>query len=62
MIRECGEELIVKELSWHYHYLKERLGNKQVGFWSFEWEEEEKELKKLSKALKRVLAYYGEEV
>jgi hypothetical protein len=62
MMRDCCEELVVKELSWHYYNYKERLENKQVGCWSFEWEEEEKELKKLSKALKRVLAYYGEEV
>jgi hypothetical protein len=62
MKRDCGEKLIVKDLSWHYHNFKERLDNKQVGMWYFEWEEEKKELKKMTKALKRVLAYYGEEV
>jgi hypothetical protein len=62
MIRDCGEELIVNELRWHYHNHKERLENKQVGCWSFEWEEEKRELKKLTKSLKRVLAYYGEKV
>jgi hypothetical protein len=62
MKRDCGEKLIVEDLSWHYQYFKERLKNEEVGFWSFEWEEEEKKLKKMTKALKRVLAYYGEKV
>ena len=62
MKRDCGEKLIVEDLSWHYHNFKERLKNGEVGMWSFEWEEEEKKLKKMTKALKRVLAYYGEEV
>jgi hypothetical protein len=62
MKRDCGEKLIVEDLSWHYHNFNEKLKNKQVGFWSYEWEEEEKKLKKMTKALKRVLAYYGEKV
>jgi hypothetical protein len=62
MKRDCGEKLIVEDLSWHYHNFNEKLKNKQVGFWSYEWEEEEKKLKKMTKSLKRVLAYYGEDV
>ena len=62
MKRDCCEKMIVEDLSWHYHSFNEKLKNKTVGFWSFEWEEEEKKLKKMTKALKRVLAYYGEEV
>jgi hypothetical protein len=62
MKRDCCEQKVVDELSWHYRRFKECLENKEVGFWSYEWEEEEKKLKKLTKALKRVLAYYGEKV
>jgi hypothetical protein len=62
MTRDRFEQIVVDELSEHYHSHKQRLENKQVGCWSFEWEEEKKELKKLTKALKRVLAYYGENV
>lgn len=62
MKRDCCEEMIVKDLSWHYYNFKKSLENEEIGCWSFEWEEEEKKLKKMTKALKRVLAYYGEEV
>jgi hypothetical protein len=62
MKRDCGEKLIVEDLSWHYRRFKECLENKEVGFWSYEWEEEEKKLKKMTKALKRVLDFYGEKV
>ena len=62
MKRDCCEQKVVDELSWHYHNFKKRLENEEIGCWSYEWEEEEKKLKKMTKALKRVLAYYGEDV
>jgi hypothetical protein len=62
MKQDCCEKMIVEDLSWHYHNFNEKLKNHSIGFWSFEWEEEEKKLKKMSKALKRVLDFYGEKV
>ena len=61
-IEICEEQLhaiIVKELSAQLSYFKQDLKEGRVGTFSFDWDEDRKKVKRLIKALERVLDYYG---
>jgi hypothetical protein len=61
-IEICDEQLnaiIVKELSQQLGFLKKDLEEGRLGVFSFDRDENAKQLKKLAKALERVLDYYG---
>ena len=60
-IEICDEQLhaiVIKELSEQLSYLKEDLEEGKVGVFSFDWDEERKKVKRLIKALERVLDWY----
>jgi hypothetical protein len=58
MNRTNLEKKIIKELAWH---LSVQTYDQDPPMYSFEPEEERKKVKKLRKALKTVLRYYGHE-
>ena len=61
-IEVCDEQIesiIVKELSQQLGWIKEDLDNGRLGMFSYDREENTKQLKKLAKALKCVLDWYG---
>jgi HEPN domain-containing protein len=61
-IEICDEQLndiVVKELSAQLSYLKEDYEDGRVGVFSLDPDEERKEMKRLIKALERVLDWYG---
>lgn len=60
-IEICDEQLnaiVVKELSAQLSYLKEDYEDGKVGVFSFDWDEDRKKVKRLIKALERVLDWY----
>ena len=60
-IEICDEQLndiVVKELSAQLSYLKEDYEDGRVGVFSFDWDEDRKQVKRLIKALERVLEWY----
>ena len=62
-IEICDEQLhaiIIKELSAQLSYFKQDLEDGRVGVFSFDWDEDRKKVKRLIKALERVLDWYGE--
>ena len=64
-IELCDEQLtaiVIKELSAQLHYFKKDLKDGRVGVFSFDPDEERKEMKRLIKALERVLDYYGSDL
>ena len=61
-IEICDEQLndiIIKELSAQLSYFKQDLEEGRVGTFSFDYDEDRKQVKRLVKALERVLDYYG---
>lgn len=61
-IEVCDEQIesiIVNELSHHLRIVKEDLDKGRLGMFSYDLAENTKQLKKLAKALERVLDYYG---
>lgn len=61
-IEICDEQLnaiVIKELSAQLSYLKEDYEDGRVGVFSFDWDEDRKQVKRLIKALERVLDWYG---
>ena len=61
-IEVCDEQIesiIVKELSEQLGWIKEDLDKGKLGMFSFDPAENTKQLKKLAKALERVLDWYG---
>ncbi len=61
-IEVCDEQIesiIVKELSQQLGWIKEDLDKGKLGMFSFDPAENTKQLKKLAKALKCVLDWYG---
>lgn len=56
---EFVEKIIVEELKWHYLHA---VPNARPPMFSYDEETDKKEVKKLRKALKRVLEYYGHKV
>lgn len=63
-IEICDEQLnaiVNKELSAQLYYFKKDLKDGRVGVFSFDPAEERKEMKRLIKALERVLDWYGGE-
>ena len=61
-IEICDEQLndiVVKELSAQLSYFKQDLKEGRVGTFSFDYDEDRKQVKRLVKALERVLDYYG---
>ena len=59
----CDEQLnaiVIKELATQLSYLKEDYEDGRVGVFSFDWDEDRKKVKRLIKALERVLDWYGE--
>lgn len=61
-IEVCDEQInaiVIKELSFQLHYFKQDLKDGRVGVFSLDPDEERKEMKRLIKALERVLDYYG---
>lgn len=62
-IEICDEQLnaiVIKELAAQLSYLKEDYEDGRVGVFSFDWDEDRKKVKRLIKALERVLDWYGE--
>ena len=60
-IEICDEQLnaiVIKELSAQLSYLKEDYADGRVGVFSFDWDEDRKKVKRLIKALERVLDWY----
>ena len=60
-IEICDEQLndiVVKELSAQLSYLKADYEDGRVGVFSFDWDEDRKKVKRLIKALERVLEWY----
>ena len=60
-IEICDEQLndiVIKELSAQLSYLKEDYEDGRVGVFSFDWDEDRKKVKRLIKALERVLEWY----
>ena len=60
-IEICDEQLndiVIKELSAQLSYLKEDYDDGRVGVFSFDWDEDRKKVKRLIKALERVLDWY----
>jgi len=60
-IEICDEQLndiVIKELSAQLSYLKEDYEDGRVGVFSFDWDEDRKQVKRLIKALERVLDWY----
>jgi len=60
-IEICDEQLndiIIKELSAQLSYFKQDLEEGRVGVFSFDWDEDRKQVKRLIKALERVLDWY----
>lgn len=53
---DFAEQIVIQELTWH---LENTQPSETVPMFSFDPKEEAKEVKKLRKALKRVLEYYG---
>ena len=61
-IEICEEQLhaiIIKELSEQLSYFKQDLEEGRVGTFSFDWDEDRKQVKRMVKALERVLDWYG---
>lgn len=61
-IEVCDEQIesiIVKELSQQLNFVKDDLEKDRIGMFSFDRDENAKQLKKLAKALERVLDWYG---
>lgn len=61
-IEVCDEQIesiVVNELSDHLRIVKEDLDNGRLGMFSYDPAENTKQLKKLAKALERVLDHYG---
>ena len=56
---EFIQQIIVEELKWHYLSIAP---NARPPIFSYDEEIDKKEVKKLRKALKRVLEYYGHKV
>ena len=56
---ELAEKIIVEELKWHYNSITP---NAKPPMYSYDEEEDKRRVKKLRKALKLVLKYYGEKV
>jgi hypothetical protein len=60
-IEICDEQLndiVIKELSAQLSYLKEDYEDGRVGVFTFDWDEDRKQVKRLIKALERVLEWY----
>ena len=53
---DFAESIVIKELSWHLKHVKT---NQKPPQFSYDPEEDAKEVKKLRQAFKRVLQYYG---
>ena len=53
---EFVQKIIVEELKWHYYHTKP---NDKPPVFSYDEKVDQREVKKLRKALKRVLEYYG---
>lgn len=61
-IEVCDEQIesiIVKELSMQLGFIRDDLENGKLGMFSYDPEENTKQMNKLAKALERVLEYYG---
>ena len=59
---EFIQQIIVEELKWHYLSIAPNAPNARPPMFSYDEEIDKKEVKKLRKALKRVLEYYGHKV
>lgn len=60
-IEICDEQLnaiVIKELAAQLSYLKQDYEDGRVGVFSFDWDEDRKKVKRLIKALERVLDWY----
>ena len=60
-IEICDEqlnEIVIKELSAQLTYLKQDYEEGRVGVFSFDWDEDRKQVKRLIKALECVLDWY----
>lgn len=53
---DFAESIVIQELSWHLEHAQP---NQKPPMFSYEPEEDAKEVRKLRKAFKRVLEYYG---
>lgn len=53
---DFAEQIVIQELTWHLEHTQP---SDTFPMFSFDPKEEAKEVKKLRKALKRVLEYYG---
>jgi hypothetical protein len=53
---EALSDIVVQELTWHLEHTKP---NDKPPMYSYDPEEDRKKVKKLHKAFKRVLRYYG---
>lgn len=56
---ELAEKIVIEELKWHYDHL---VPNAKPPMYSYDEEVDKAKVKKLRKALKRVLDFYGEKV